>query len=227
MCRKLDVVDFRSLLRIDDRQSAGAVADNEIARAGIDADIVGVAAQRKAAGGCQILAAEKPHRAVAGAGDRHEIRLLRIAHALRLAEPGAPLDLAPAREVHDFEAAVAERRHQQPLAGEVDGHVIDAPGDPWERDFAFERQGFFRWSSRRSDRQSKQESRYGCSTPIVLHRRGYHSGRPKVTPARNSLTVWPLTRASRKAMSKASLSLTCQIAPASPDTVSATPHSRS
>src|SRR6516165_11914859 len=107
MCRKLDVVDFRSLLRIDDRQSAGAVADNEIARAGSDADIVGVAAQRKAAGGCQILAAEKPHRAVAGAGDRHEIRLLRVADALRLAKPCDLLDPLPAGEIDGLEAAIA------------------------------------------------------------------------------------------------------------------------
>ena len=45
-------------------------------------------------------------------------------------------------EIEDIEGAVAEFRHQQPLAGEVDGHVIDPPGNPGERDIAFEREGY-------------------------------------------------------------------------------------
>ena len=127
---ELDVADFRFFLGIDDRQPTTAVADNDIAGARINADIVGVTAQREAAGGCQILAAEKPHRTITGAGDDHEIRFLRVSYALRLAEPCDLLDPVPAREIHDFESAVAERCHQQPLAGEVDGHVIDPPSDP-------------------------------------------------------------------------------------------------
>jgi len=35
----------------------------------------------------------------------------------------------PAREIHDLEGAIAECRHQQPLADEIDGHMIDPPAD--------------------------------------------------------------------------------------------------
>ena len=143
VCRELDVTDFRSFPGIDDRQPAAAVADEKVACSGIDSDIVGVTAKREVAGGRKILAAEKPHRTIAGAGDDHEIRFLSIGYTLRLVELGDLLDAVAAREIHDIEATVAERRHQQPLAGEVDGHVIDPPGDPGQRDLAFERQGFF------------------------------------------------------------------------------------
>ena len=105
--------------------------------AGIDPDIVGITAQREAARGREILAAEKPHRAIAGAGDDHDIRFLRIGDTLWLAEPGDLLDPVPAREIHDIEAVIAERGHQQPLAAGVHGHVIDPPGNPGQRDLAF------------------------------------------------------------------------------------------
>ena len=134
---------FDFFFGVDDRQPATAVADNGIAGARINTDIVGVITQRQAPGGREILAAEKTHRAIAGAGDGHEIRFLGIAHALRLAQSRDLLDPAPGREIHDIESAVPECRHQQPFATEVDGHVIDPPGDPGQRDLAFERQGFF------------------------------------------------------------------------------------
>jgi len=126
---ELDVADFRSFLRIDDCEPTAAVADNDIAGARINADIVSVVAQREAAGGREVFAAEKPHRTIAGARDNHEIRFLNIANALRLVEPRDLLDPSPACKIHDIEGAVTERRHQQTLAGWVDGHVIDPPGD--------------------------------------------------------------------------------------------------
>src|SRR5215470_519409 len=109
---ELDVADLRSFLGIDDRQPATAVTDNDIAGTWIDANIVGVTAQRQAAGGCQILTAVKAYRTIAAAGDGLEIRSRRIANALRLTEPGHLLDPMPSCEIDDLESTVAERGHQ-------------------------------------------------------------------------------------------------------------------
>jgi len=83
MCGELDIADFRSFPGIDERQPTAAVADDDIPGAPVYADIVGVTAQREAAGEREIFAAEKPDRAIAGAGESHEIRFLRIAHRRR------------------------------------------------------------------------------------------------------------------------------------------------
>ena len=73
-----------------------------------------------------------------------------------------------------------------------------------------------------------------CKWPLCIARGPKHHrlwapskriGTAKVSPARTSLTAWPLVSAWRKATSKESLSLTCQIRPTSPETVSSRPNS--
>ena len=138
---EFDVADLRFCSGIDDREAAAPVPDDQMAAARIHSDIVGVVAQREAAGRREVVAPEEPYRAVAGAGDDDQIRLLRIGDALRLVELGDLLEPPSARNIHDIERAVPKLRHQQPLAGEVDGHVIDPPGYPGQRDLAVEHQG--------------------------------------------------------------------------------------
>ena len=72
--------------------------------------------------------------------DRNHIGLGRVTDTLRVAQPVEPVNGLSAFKIDNIHRAVAEFRHEQPFAREIDRHVIDAAGDAGERDRAFQHQ---------------------------------------------------------------------------------------
>ena len=84
MSLKLDGAGLGATHRVDDRQTAIAIADDDMAAARIDADIVSIVTQIDCAERSQIRSPKHPHGAVAGIGDQDKIGPDRVADPLRL-----------------------------------------------------------------------------------------------------------------------------------------------
>ncbi|MDQ2802898.1 MAG: hypothetical protein M3Y41_09520 [Pseudomonadota bacterium] len=130
---KPDVRNLRSCGRIDHRKTAAAVADDHVAGPGIDADVIGVIAQRDRAHRSQILRPEHAHAAIPGIGDDHQVRFGRVSNALGLAQSGKATDDARGYKVDNVDGVVPELGDEEPLAPKVYRHVIDAALDAVER----------------------------------------------------------------------------------------------
>ena len=126
--------------RVDRGKRAAAIADPDAIMRLVDADIVGVVAERDAAARREIRAAIKLHRAVAGIGDIERIGAREIADALRLFQPGHAVHNRPRREIDDTDTVVAELGDEKPPAREIDGKMIDPARYGTERDFCLEHQ---------------------------------------------------------------------------------------
>ena len=87
------------------------------------------------AGSGVVLALEHPQRSVAAV--RHVERVVRrhVTHALRSLEPGDGANELMPGEINDAEGIILELGHEQPLALQIDRHMVDAPGDLSQRDF--------------------------------------------------------------------------------------------
>ena len=111
--------------RIDQRQSSAAVADHRKPIARVDANIVGIIAERDSARRGKVRGLEQPDRSVARVGDQDDIGTRRIADTLRLAQSGEPMQRHTGDDIDDVNRVVAEFGDDEPLASRVECHVID------------------------------------------------------------------------------------------------------
>jgi hypothetical protein len=141
MSLKWDGADLGTSHRVDYRQAAIAIADDDVSIAGIDANIIRVLVQVDPTESCEIRGPEEPHGAITGIRNENEIGLIRIRRALRLTETMYPLEQLPGSEIGDLDGIISQRRHDETLPGAIDRHVIDASPNVRERDRRFERKG--------------------------------------------------------------------------------------
>jgi hypothetical protein len=138
MRRQVCVAQLRLPHAINDGDSAVAVTDDEVSRCRIDPHVVGVVAEIDHAHRGKILAAIEADGAVAGARDGDRVRFFRVADALRFFQMFDPVDDRSRRNIDGLERSIAQFRDEQPLALEVDRHVIDTPADVFQHDLAFQ-----------------------------------------------------------------------------------------
>src|SRR5262249_3628792 len=137
-------------------------------RRGIDPDIIGVVAERNRAKNRKRTRVEEPERAVPARG-RHKLILVRqIGKALRLLQSADTTRLSR-REIDSVDRSVPELGDEDPPMLDVDGKVINAPGDALKRNPALKRKrgwvsGLLRMS--RPDRRGKErEQERSCERP--------------------------------------------------------------
>lgn len=121
--------------RIDDRECALAIADQHAITRHVHAHIVSILAEFDAADRRKILAAQRPHRAVAAIRHIDAVGKGDVGDALRLAEAADRAQHFPSRQADDTEAVVAKLGDEQPPAFHIDTEVIDAAAHLAERNF--------------------------------------------------------------------------------------------
>ena len=130
---QVDVGHFGVRRRIDQCRSATAVSDNGQAGAWINANIVRVVTKRNAADWQEVPGAEQTDRSITCIGDQYDIGLFGIADTLRFAQSGYTVHRRARCEIDDVDRIVAQFRHDQPLARQIDRHVVNSPGDIVQR----------------------------------------------------------------------------------------------
>ena len=123
------VADLGARCRIDDGQTAIAIADDQLAVARIDANIIGVAAQTRAADRRTIHRTEKSHGAIAGIRGGNQIFVVRIGDALWIIEATDVRQRPAVAEINDFDGVVSQRGDNETLSGPINRHMIDTPAD--------------------------------------------------------------------------------------------------
>src|SRR5438105_3205054 len=88
-------------------------------------------------------------------GDGDKLAVRNDGNPLRLAEPRQALDVRIALHVEHLDGVVPQRRDVEPLRGEIDGEMIDAPFDARKVNRADERE----WRLRRRLKGRKDERR--------------------------------------------------------------------
>jgi hypothetical protein len=135
-----DVAGLPPGRRIDHRQRALAVADDDPVAPAVEPDVVGIVAQRDRTRGLERIALIDAHRSVAAIGDPECLAPFMPGHALRRAEALQTARQIAGLEVDDADAVVPEFGHEQALTLGVVGGVIDPAGDSAERDLGLELQ---------------------------------------------------------------------------------------
>ena len=133
--------------RVDQGESAFAVADHHAAGLGVEADVVGIAAKLDGVERREFGALEAVDQTIAAVGDVDRIGGGIIGDALRLIELADPAQELACGKIHDAQAIVAELGHEQPVPGEVDREMIDAAADLAERDLLLQHQRLRRTGS--------------------------------------------------------------------------------
>ncbi len=121
------LADVSLEIEIDYAQRAAAVADEHFLGARIETDVVRIAAQIVFMDLFKRMAVVNPHVPIGRIGDIQPVRLRPVENPLRLFQAANRVDHFPGCQVNDFHGVVAERRHKQSLAGNIDGHMVDAP----------------------------------------------------------------------------------------------------
>src|SRR6266508_10168 len=114
-------------LSIDPGQAAAAMTHEYARLRRVEADIIGVFPDIDTPILLQVWSLEDPHRAVPRARDVERIEPRHVAKPLRLSETGDPANQLWRSKIDHAHAPVAELRHEQPPASEIDRHVIDPP----------------------------------------------------------------------------------------------------
>src|SRR5207245_5005179 len=110
------------------------MSDVELPGARVVIAEVGAQGQALAAGHGQGLAVQDLRRAVVPTGHEQLVHIRCVEHALRLAEASEAAHPRPSTQVDDFHGVVLERGHEQALALEVDGQMVQASGDVGQGD---------------------------------------------------------------------------------------------
>lgn len=114
--------------RIDDRQTATTIADNDMPIAAVDPDIVGIVAKAEfrhfMAIGCGI----EMDGSIA-ASDDDLVKLIEIGDTLRFVQFYNPAELATTGQINLIDSAVAIFRDEQSAMSHVERKMVDPAGD--------------------------------------------------------------------------------------------------
>src|SRR5882757_7312105 len=179
------VGDLLSACRIDHGKPAFAVADDDAIAPRINADVVGIGAERDGPEQREGGRLVKAQRSVSGVGDIERRRARMIGNALRLAEPGDPVQDLALLQVDDAHAVVAEFGHEQKLPIGVESKVIDAARHGAERDLCLEHQGRRVLGPTRRRKEQADQGRQ--------HRHALHCRLPVIGPAIDGIYCGPAT----------------------------------
>src|SRR5262249_10746262 len=113
MHRQANIAELFLLRDIDGRNGAAAIADQNAISRGIEANVVGIAAQLYPPGRRVIGAVKELHRAIARIGDIDRIRRRHVADALWLCQAADRADNFAFPDIDDAEAVVAELGHEK------------------------------------------------------------------------------------------------------------------
>jgi hypothetical protein len=137
---RISAIRRRPAGRVDHRQRAATIADDDLLRRLVHPDVVRIVAELDPSVGRVVRPLKEPQRPVAPVGDEQRVARRQIADPLRLLHPGEAAYQLASLEIDDTDAVVAELGDEQPTAIEIDRHVIDASAHRAERDLAFELQ---------------------------------------------------------------------------------------
>src|SRR6266436_9748276 len=124
-----NLADVTLEFRIDYAQRAAAVAHENLFRAGIETNVVRVAAQIVFMDLLERSAIVNANVAVDAVGDIQPVHVRPIENSLWFLQTADRVDYLPGREVDYFNGIVSKRRNKQSLTCNVRGQMIDAPGD--------------------------------------------------------------------------------------------------
>src|SRR5229473_5541470 len=124
--------------RIDDRERPAAVSNEDPIRRGINAYVIGVAAELNSSRCLVIAPFKQTHRAVTSIGDIKHIGRGLIAHALGLLQFWNPADQFAIWEIDNSNGIIAQLGNEQSLPLQIDRHMVDAAAHVAQRNFGFE-----------------------------------------------------------------------------------------
>ncbi len=135
-----DIGNFGPGRRINDRNAAFAVTDENTIGLRIDANIVRVVTKLDASARSVVGTLEQANGPVARVCNVQSIGRRHITDALRLAKACDGLDQFPAFEIDDANGVITEFGHEQSLASGIDCEMVDAAPDlaKWHFRFEFE-----------------------------------------------------------------------------------------
>ena len=111
--------------RVDYRQRATPVTnENSIGRS-IDPNIVGVITEFDPSRRCVIRASEQQHRTVTGIGNKKGIARWYIANTLRLLQSGNDVLYLLLIQIDNADGIITKFGHEQTLSGQIDRQMID------------------------------------------------------------------------------------------------------
>jgi hypothetical protein len=138
MSGQLDFKQRARCLVVENRQSAGPVADQDIARTGSHSHIVRIIAEMDLLFRVKGRSRESAHPSVTGGNDEVGTN---ECHSLRLMQPFNPRQCLTSRQIDKADCSLAELCHSEPISSEVDGEVIDASLYITKGDACFNGQG--------------------------------------------------------------------------------------
>jgi len=132
-----DIRDPAASSRVDDGERSVCVTYPDLVGGALDPDVVGIIPKLDLSHGREIRPVKQPHGSVPCI--RHDDRIGRglVADALRLLQARQGLQDSAARQIDDADGVVAEFRHVEPLAFQIDGQVIYSAVHVAQRDFRF------------------------------------------------------------------------------------------
>src|SRR6266446_4815881 len=124
--------------RIDHGQRAAAISNEDSLSRGINANIVGVAAELNLSRGIVVAAFKQPHRTVTSIGDIERIGRGLVADTLRFLQSCNCANQFAIGEIDNSQGIVAQFGNEQSLPLQINRHVIDAAAYHTQWDFGFE-----------------------------------------------------------------------------------------
>src|SRR5258708_30841448 len=119
-------------------KSAAAISNEDSLSRGINADIVGVAAELDSSRRLVIAPFERTHRTVTGIGDIKHIGRGLVADALRLLQSWNPADQFAVWQIDNSNGIIAQFGNEQTLSLQINRHVVDPATDVAQQNLGLE-----------------------------------------------------------------------------------------